>query len=42
MVALRLLARGFYLPGLLRSLEIGHADHGRSVSDPPVRHREVS
>jgi hypothetical protein len=42
MVALRLLARGLYLPGLLRSLEIGRADCGRSVSDPPVRHRDVS
>jgi hypothetical protein len=42
MVALRLLGRGLYLPGLLRSLEVGRADRGRSVSDPAARHREVS
>jgi glycosyltransferase involved in cell wall biosynthesis len=34
MVAVRLLARGLYLPGLLRSLQVGPADRARSVSDP--------
>ncbi|MEO8976426.1 MAG: glycosyltransferase family 2 protein [Casimicrobiaceae bacterium] len=42
MVALRLLGRTLCLPGLLRSLDIGRADRGRSVSDPPVRQREES
>ena len=34
MVAVRLLARGLNLPGLLRSLRVGHADRARSVSGP--------